>query len=238
MEAKQKRSLRRRLLVIYIFYFLVLAAGFALTLVPDISSGWDAGSRAGIKDIQMLKNQGVHQQTYFVGTELAGDMRELTPIATSHPDIRVEAAYTDAKLWVTTSDGSDPECVAQLARMDESTWLLFIPALLAKLAVIILLALIINILRKSVRDEQPLPNRIATYTRCVGFLLLFAEVCLAIGAFIHNRTARILLEGSPLEVTTSFPLNYWNLVMAILILFSAEVFSIGIRLSEEQKFTI
>ncbi len=89
MEAKQKKSLRRRLLVIYIFYFLVLAAGFVLTLVPDISSGWAAGSRAGIKDIQMLKNQGVHQQTYFVGAELANDMREMVPVATSHPDIRI-----------------------------------------------------------------------------------------------------------------------------------------------------
>ncbi len=122
--------------------------------------------------------------------------------------------------------------------MDGCTLLFFLPALLAKCALLILLALTINILRKSVRDEQPLPNRIITYTRTVGFLLIFAEVCLATGAFIHNRTAQILLEGSTLEVATSFPLNYWNLVMAILVLFSAEVFSIGSRLSEEQRFTI
>ena len=54
----------------------------------------------------------------------------------------------------------------------------------------------------------------------------------------YHCTARTLLEGSPLQVAASFPLNYWNIVMAILVLFSAEVFSIGSRLSEEQKLTI
>lgn len=238
MEAKQKKALRRRLLVIYIFYFMALTAGFALTLVPDISSGWAAGNRAGLRDIQMLKSQGIHQQTYFVGAELADDMKELTPIATSHPDFCVEAAYTGAKFFVTSSDKSDPAFLVRLQRMERYTLLFFIPALLAKLALLVLVALTINILRKSVRDEQPLPNRIITYTRTVGFLLIFAEICLAVGNSIHNRTAQFLLEGSTLEVETSFPLNYWNLVMAILVLFSAEVFSIGSRLSEEQKLTI
>lgn len=237
MEAKQKRSLRRRLLVIYILYFLALAAGFVLTLVPDICTGWAAGNRAGIEDIQMLKNHGIHQQTYFVGTELASDMRHFTPIETIHPDITVEAAYTGAKFFVTASDQSDPACLSQLGRMNY-TLLFFIPALLAKLALLVLVALTINVLRKSVRDEQPLPNKIITYTRAVGFLLIFAEICLAIGAYLHNRTAQIVLEGSSLEVETSFQLDYWNLVMAILVLFSAEVFSIGTRMSEEQKFTI
>ena len=110
--------------------------------------------------------------------------------------------------------------------------------LLAKLSILILVALIINILRKSVRDEQPLPGRIIIYTRAVGFLLILAEVCTGVGFYIYQSTTRTFLEDSPLQVAASFPLNYWNIVMAILVLFSAEVFSIGSRLSEEQKLTI
>ena len=76
------------------------------------------------------------------------------------------------------------------------------------------------------------------YTRAVGFLLILAEVCTGVGSYIYQSTTRTFLEDSPLQVAASFPLNYWNIVMAILVLFSAEVFSIGSRLSEEQKLTI
>ena len=72
----------------------------------------------------------------------------------------------------------------------------------------------------------------------VGFLLILAEVCAGFGIYIYHCTAQTLLEGSALQVAATFPLNYWNIVMAILVLFSAEVFSIGSQLSEEQKFTI
>ena len=48
MDKKQKKSLRRHLLVIYIFYFLALAAGFIHSFVPHVSSslatGWQAAS--------------------------------------------------------------------------------------------------------------------------------------------------------------------------------------------------
>lgn len=161
----------------------------------------------------------------------------LFPIETGHASISTEAEYTGVNIYVKTDENSDPTVVRALNKINY-TLLLFIPALLAKLSILILIALIINILRKSIRDEQPLPGRIIIYTRAVGFLLILAEVCAGFGVYIYHCTARTLLEGSPLQVAASFPLNYWNIVMAILVLFSAEVFSIGSRLSEEQKLTI
>ena len=158
----------------------------------------------------------------------------LFPIETGHASISTEAEYTGVNIYVKTDENSDPTVVRTLNRINYIL-LLSIPALLAKLSILILVALIINILRKSVRDEQPLPGRIIIYTRAVGFLLILAEVCTGVGSYIYQSTTRTFLEDSPLQVAASFPLNYWNIVMAILVLFSAEVFSIGSRLSRRAK---
>lgn len=239
MDKKQKKSLRRHLLVIYIFYFLALAAGFIHSFMPHVSSSLATGWQAASEDIRMLEKHGIAQRTYFLTARLQNDQSDETlfPIATGHASITTEAEYTGANIYVKTDEDSDPATVRALNKIVYTT-LLFIPVLLAKLSILILVALIINILRKSVRNEQPLPGRIITYTRAVGFLMILAEACTGFGAYIYHCTARTILEGSALHVAASFPLNYWNIVMAILVLFSAEVFSIGSQLSEEQKLTI
>lgn len=238
MDKKQKKSLRRHLLVIYIFYFLALAAGFIHSFVPHVSSSLATGWQAASEDIRMQENT-VSRNTPTFGGPVAKrpERRNSFPIETGHASISTEAEYTGVNIYVKTDENSDPTVVRTLNRINYIL-LLSIPALLAKLSILILVALIINILRKSVRDEQPLPGRIIIYTRAVGFLLILAEVCTGVGSYIYQSTTRTFLEDSPLQVAASFPLNYWNIVMAILVLFSAEVFSIGSRLSEEQKLTI
>ena len=231
MDKKQKKSLRRHLLVIYIFYFLALAAGFIHSFVPHVSSSLATGWQAASEDIRMQEKHGMAR------LQNAQSDETLFPIETGHASISTEAEYTGVNIYVKTDENSDPTVVRTLNRINYIL-LLSIPALLAKLSILILVALIINILRKSVRDEQPLPGRIIIYTRAVGFLLILAEVCTGVGSYIYQSTTRTFLEDSPLQVAASFPLNYWNIVMAILVLFSAEVFSIGSRLSEEQKLTI
>lgn len=158
----------------------------------------------------MQEKHGIAQHTYFLAARLQNDQSDETlfPIETGHASISTEAEYTGVNIYVKTDENSDPTVVRALNKINY-TLLLFIPALLAKLSILILVALIINILRKSVRDEQPLPGRIIIYTRAVGFLLILAEVCAGFGVYIYHCTARTLLEGSPLQVAASFPLNYW-----------------------------
>lgn len=226
------------MLVIYVFYFVALAAGFVHNFVPNVSFGFTMGWNAVEEDILMQEKHGIQQQTYVLRTNLRNSKsEELIPIETKHPSITAEVEYTGANLYVKTSDQSDPALVQRLNKINYNL-LLLLPALLAKLCILILVALIINILRKSVRDEQPLPGRIISYTRAVGFLLILAEVCTGLAAYVYHLAAQELLDGTILHVGTSFSLNYWNIVMAVLVLFSAEVFSIGSQLSEEQKFTI
>ncbi len=61
---KTEKSLRRHLLVIYIFYFLALAAGFIHSFVPHVSSSLATGWQAASEDIRMQKH-GIAQHTYF-----------------------------------------------------------------------------------------------------------------------------------------------------------------------------
>ena len=176
MDKKQKKSLRRHLLVIYIFYFLALAAGFIHSFVPHVSSSLATGWQAASEDIRMQEKHGIAQHTYFLAARLQNAQSDETlfPIETGHASISTEAEYTGVNIYVKTDENSDPTVVRTLNRINYIL-LLSIPALLAKLSILILVALIINILRKSVRDEQPLPGRIIIYTRAVGFLLSCGE---------------------------------------------------------------
>ena len=219
----RKKSLRRHLLVIYIFYFLALAAGFIHSFrAPRVVESGDRLAGCVRRHSDAGKH-GIAQHTYFFGGPVAKTPRAtklFSPIETGHASISTEAEYTGVNIYVKTDENSDPTVVRTLNRINYIL-LLSIPALLAKLSILILVALIINILRKSVRDEQPLPGRIIIYTRAVGFLLILAEVCTGVGSYIYQSTTRTFLEDSPLQVAASFPLNYWNIVMAILVLFSA-----------------
>lgn len=156
MDKKQKKSLRRHLLVIYIFYFLALAAGFIHSFVPHVSSSLATGWQAASEDIRMQEKHGIAQHTYFLAARLQNAQSDETlfPIETGHASISTEAEYTGVNIYVKTDENSDPTVVRTLNRINYIL-LLSIPALLAKLSILILVALIINILRKSVRDEQP-----------------------------------------------------------------------------------
>ena len=117
-------------------------------------------------------------------------------------------------------------------------YLLMVITGLSYLTILVLIALIINSLRKSIRDEQPLRHSNILRTRAIGILILVAELSEALMKYISNTEAARLLEGTSFEVVGTFPLSYWNVIVGILFLFMAEVLSLGTQLSEEQKLTI
>ncbi len=92
----------------------------------------------------------------------------------------------------------------------------------ARVVILVLVAMMINMLRRAIRDERPLPKGIVVCTRVIAGLLVVAT----------------LSSSAAMRTTGTFPINYWNLFIAILILFSAEIFTIGMKLGEEQKLTI
>lgn len=228
---QNKKRLHRHLLTIYVIYFVALFVGFMATIVPSFSRGWN--------DAENMVNQ----------SEMLGDGRIYSvsaPLITGQGEkLRIEGLPEGVT--------SDIQQIALRVRVPESytignafkvnansgcAYLLMLIMGVSFLAVFVLFALIINSLRKSIRNEQPICQCNISRTRWIGILILVAELSRASVLYINIREASRLLAGTSLEVATTFPLNYWEVIVGILFLFMAEVFSVGTQLSEEQKLTI
>ena len=220
---QNKKRLHRHLLLIYIIYFAALIVGFAASFVPDFSRGWrDAQDTLEIE----IPQGGI--RSYYVSEPVVieGLPASIEPTI-SRIDLRVQVdeAYTLGNAFKVM--GNNVYC-----------YLLMVITGLSYLTILVLIALIINSLRKSIRDEQPLRHSNILRTRAIGILILVAELSEALMKYISNTEAARLLEGTSFEVVGTFPLSYWNVIVGILFLFMAEVLSLGTQLSEEQKLTI
>ena len=219
---QNKKRLHRHLLLIYIIYFAALIVGFAASFVPDFSRGW----RDAQDTLEIEIPQGGIRSYYVSAPVIEGLPASIEPTI-SRIDLRVQVdeAYTLGNAFKVM--GNNVYC-----------YLLMVITGLSYLTILVLIALIINSLRKSIRDEQPLRHSNILRTRAIGILILVAELSEALMKYISNTEAARLLEGTSFEVVGTFPLSYWNVIVGILFLFMAEVLSLGTQLSEEQKLTI
>ncbi len=229
---QNKKRLHKHLLAIYVLYFAVLIIGFVASFAPGFAKGWRSGQDTLAAD---MTRGGV--RSYFVSAPIScakwGENltienlpENVTPcVSKLHMRVEVNEIYTIHN---------------SLKVMANSGWayLMSLINALSYLAVLVLIALIINSLRKSIRDEQPLKDRNITLTRIIGLLIIVAELCDTAAHYINIKEAARLLEGTTFTVAESFPLSYWDIIMGILFLFMAEVISISTQLSEEQKLTI
>ena len=228
---QNKNRLYKHLIVIYILYFIILLAGFMLNTVHSFTSGFSAGMMQAEEE---LANG--YEHSYFVLADVCSAQDEVLAFEGLPEQIRVPYAHLHMRV---TEPGMLTLRDALRVQADNGwAYLLLLVSGLSFLAVIVLIALMINSLRKSIRDEQPLRHSNILRTRIVGWLLILTELCNTLILYINQCKAAELLAGTPYEVITRFPLNYWNLIVGILFLFMAEVFAIGTQLSEEQKLTI
>lgn len=228
---QNKKRLHKHLLFIYIIYFAALIVGFAASLVPDFTRGWRNADTT-------IKQELTHdsQRIYLVSAPLVQTSEQgitidnlpeniIPTIGRLELCVKVNEKYTLGNAFKTM--GNNVYC-----------YILMLVTGLSYLTILVLIALIINSLRKSIRDEQPLRHSNILRTRAIGILILIAELSEALSKYINNSEAARLLEGTSFEVVSTFPLSYWNIIVGILFLFMAEVLSLGTQLSEEQKLTI
>lgn len=224
---QNKRRLQKHLLVIYIIYFAALAVGFVASIAPDFSRG----QHHALRTLEESDGQRFYMVTAHV--RATGDAIRIKGLP---PEITPQTG--DLTLRVACDE---PMTVAGALHIVADSPLAYAAAMLpaiAYLVTFVLIALIINSLRKSIRLEQPLRHSNILRTRAIGILLLAAALCETLFRYLNMREAARLLAGTPLEVAGGFPLNYWDLIVGILFLFMAEVLSLGTQLSEEQKLTI
>lgn len=227
---QNKKRLHKHLIIIYILYFIVLASGFMLNTIPSFMSGFHAGMAQAEREIDRGDTH-----FYCVSTELRNPegVIEIDGLPEN-----VDAYFARLHLQVSDPGAFTMDNAFRVQADSGYAYLLLIVSGLAFLVVIVLIALMINSLRKSIRDEQPLHHNNIVRTRIIGILLIVIEVANALMIYIHQCKAIELLQDTPYEVLNRFPLDYWNLTIGVMFLFMAEVFAIGSQLSEEQKLTI
>ena len=228
---QNKRRLYKHLMIIYVFYFVALVIGFLSTIAPSFSSGWREAQQTMDTDF----TQG-DVRTYYVYAPPRASGSELPALDAVGANTSV--SVDNVRLRVTVPEKYTVSNTLKVMANNGFAYLLSMLTGVAYLAVFILIALIINSLRKSIRDEQPLRHGNIGRTRAIGILMLVAALSESFMKYINIREAATLLQGSALQVDTTFPLNYWNIIVGILMLFMAEVLVVGTQLSEEQKLTI
>lgn len=235
---QNKKSLLKRLLFIYIAFFLVIVAGIIHNVLGDFGRGAETGMKMG-EEIAARLQSGDPRMIYLLGNIHIIAQPELD-IQSSDKQINLKARISQLELFVDEpAENSSPIHLA-LHSVGGSIglYLLTLLAPLLFIAIIVLMVLIIHSLRRSIRQEKTLDRRNVRCLRAIGVLTILSELVNALADRIMNLHAARLLDGSGFTVDTGFQLSYTMIIMGILILFSAEVFAIGQNLSEEQKLTI
>lgn len=234
---QDKKPLLQRLLLIYITFFVVLAASLLHGALPDFSRGYREGNAVG-QDIVRSYLSGTPRQIYLLDDIPVKD-EEPFDIADGE-NTTVEARVT--KLALTVSRNAPNASIAGIAfsSVGGSPWFYIasLTEVLCRAAIIVLMILIIRSLRRSIRRERPLDRRNVALLRTIGALTIVSELLRGFVDWRLTVQASELLAGSGCNVDTTIHVTYTTLIMGILVLFAAEVFAIGQSLSEEQKLTI
>lgn len=239
---KNKQAQLKRLMALFVLFLALLAAGFIHGVAGDFGRGFTAGMEAGES----------------IGKEWTGQNRVYTYLI---PDVRIDEEFVpvvrdstaggrngrevmiqrDAVNLKVRHEAGDLSPMAVSMRIVGDNPMVFYSALiilLSRAAIIILMIVIILSLKRSIREERPMERINILYMRLIGGLLILSELMDAAGTrLIRSHAAEVLADYS-VGVDTSFSISYWNLMMAVMVLFAAEVFAIGQRLSEDQQLTI
>ena len=238
---QNKRSLKMRIMMLYAVFFAALIAGFAFNVLPNFLRGADLGFNVS-QNIMRNWDDGVQRLSkVYIDIPANGNDEYVTFDIDDDKSTTVSILASRFNVLVTqNADSNVPLSEIVMSSVGGSTYVYVssLVILLLYMIVFVFIFLIINSLRKSLNNDTPLDNSCTWYTRIIGILIIVANLCAAANQWYMSNEAAKLLEGSSLTVNTSFPLNYWNILIAILVIFTAEVFSIGSRLGEEQKLTI
>ena len=166
---QNKKRLHRHLLLIYIIYFAALIVGFAASFVPDFSRGWrDAQDTLEIE----IPQGGI--RSYYVSAPVVRKAAE--PVVIEGLPASIEPTISRIDLRVQVDEAYTLGNAFKVMGNNVYCYLLMVITGLSYLTILVLIALIINSLRKSIRDEQPLRHSNILRTRAIGILILVAEL--------------------------------------------------------------
>ena len=234
---QNKTTYLKRMLAIYIAFFVVLLAGLMCNVIPGTQQGLQEGVRLG-QELEELNQTGPQALYQFLGIPVAGG--ETTTLTTTDTLRRVVARPVALNLEVREPAGDHSEWWVAFAAICGSPWVyvLIVAGTLSFLAIIVLMGLIIRSVRRSIREELPLAKSNVWMLRTIALLTILTDLMSRTANWIAFSNAARVLEGSGYTVKSGFTMGYETLIMALLILFAAEILALGRDLGEEQKLTI
>ncbi|MDR2886302.1 MAG: DUF2975 domain-containing protein [Rikenellaceae bacterium] len=237
----QKKSIPiKRINTLYIIFFVAIIAAVGLSIAgDDFRTGFSDGRQSA--RATMGEPCGDVSATAGFMTVLYGIENKTSEHGYDIPlPAALQTAGVTAMARVNTIDVMLTEAGEKTFSTVWST-LLFTFSFLCYGTVFVMIFVIINSVRRSIRQEEIFERRNVLRTRVIGGLLIAASLLSSMAVWVDNRIARAVLGASPGELFTidaSIRFSFTELITAILILFIAEVFAIGYDLSQEQKLTI
>lgn len=218
-------------MVIYVGYFLLLAVSFISSTMPLMNIGFKSGTALAHMEEQNL-------ECYFVAVR---------PIPMVNPDLTAQKEVEHGYLSMNPYEGFvalalDPKSApaSLIEQLDRNAMAIFVINMLISLiwvAIYVLIAMIINSMRCSIRDQHPLPEKNILYMRLIGGFILLNVFCEWLTLHLGHKMVALAYGSMPAGFERVIP-SYLIAILALLVIFSAEIFSLGSKLSEEQKLTI
>ncbi len=230
-----RKVILRRITALYVVFFVVIAIG----AVRSLGLGGDA-FHTGLNDGRRMyaEQQRSDRSTWMIydvgmATSAVGfDVPVRRDTTAGGTTVYARPASLDFKVSVS---GQEPFAGRTL---DNLRMLCGILSVLIYAAVFVILFIVIGALRRSIRNDSGFSRTNIALTRVIGLLLILASLLFSLTLWLEARMVAPYLEGTAYVVNTSFPFNFSELLMGVVIFVIAEIFSINATLTEEQKLTI
>lgn len=229
---KSKATILRRITVLYVIFFAVIAFG----LYRSISRLAGDGFNIGHNDAERILNENLNDRYVGIIYDLkvsAGEMDLETPIYSSQ---------SDSIVIYSRPSSFDAEVISPRDRHfgmgNAAQRTVFMLSTLTYASVFIILFIIIGSLRKSIRKDNLFKKSNIALTRAIGILLIAASLLFSLLTWMEAKSIEPYLADTAYAINTGFPFNFSELIMGVVVFVIAEIFSISSLLSEDQKLTI
>lgn len=221
----------RRITALYVVFFAVIILSIVLSFS---STAFREGFQTGQSDAVRMMSGGSE-----AGMNIIYDLRA---VPENHEfSIPVYGKHGSGVQINGRSSVMDVEVVSQpgvkVKGLGIPTLFLILAAFMY-LAVFVIIFMILTSLRSSIKQGGLMWKEVVPLTRSIGILLICASLSWSLSGYLESRAVAPYFEESGFEIITSFSVDGIQIIMGVLVFFIAEVFSIGYRLSEEQKLTI
>lgn len=235
---QHKTTYLKRLMAIYVAFFVVLLAGLTLHVAPGFQQGLEEGMRMG-NELNASLEENI-PQTRYLFWNIPVQATQPTAIQTADSTRCVVGHPATMTLDIKEPAGDRSAWWLAFATICGSPWIyvLTLLSILTYVVIIVLMWLIIRSVRRSIREEQPMATCNVWRLRTIALLTIATDLITRTANWMAATNAARLLEGSDYIVNTRFALDADPFIFGLLILFAAELTAIGRDLGEEQKLTI